>query len=104
VDVPARLLEGSSERLGLVEPPEGDERLDLIGDDPEVGGLANAHRSLELDGPGQIRIGLGAAVDRHDRPRYLRLTAGGRGERVSRVDWSLVAQTVAAIAAAAAAV
>jgi hypothetical protein len=50
-EVLAGLLEGGEERLGLVEPPEGDERLDLVRDDPEVGGLPNTHRLFELDGP-----------------------------------------------------
>jgi hypothetical protein len=62
IEVPAGLLEGGEERLGLVEPPKGHERLDLIRDDPEVGGLVNTHRVLELDGPGQIRMCLRGVV------------------------------------------
>ena len=52
VEASAGVLEGCEERLSFVEPPEGHERLDLIRDDPEVRRLLNAHRSLELDGPG----------------------------------------------------
>jgi hypothetical protein len=62
VEVPAAFLEGGEERLGLVESPEGDERLDLVRDDPEIRGLPNAHRLLELDSPEQIRIGLGGSA------------------------------------------
>ena len=62
IEASAGVLEGREERLGLVEPPESHERLDLIGDDAEVGGLPNAHRLLEFDGPGQERIGLGGSA------------------------------------------
>ena len=56
--------EPPEERLRLGEPPDPDQRLDLVGDEAQVTGLADASRTALLDQWPQLVVRLGWIAER----------------------------------------